>query len=286
MIKILYSIVILLALITPSYGNDKWPERTIKVIVPVAAGNGTDVVARKFMSLMEKELNQKIIIENKPGGSTLIGTSAAANAQPDGYTFLYAASSSLYSSLLLKPSYDFNRDFIPLGATITNKLCITTNVKHKTESDFILHIKNNGSFFGTTGFGSAAHIFSIDYLKNNMITNSIPVPYRGTQDAINELIADRLDFYFTPLSTTIGAEQTNTIRVFRNTCYENWNGVFAVKNTPSKILSTMKLAMQLVNNNTEYANWVRANEGDIPSVSMQSLIDKDISLFNNTSLDR
>ena len=161
----LYAMALLLMGVGTQASAETWPTKPIRAIVPYSAGSATDIIPRTVFAQVEKQLGQPIIIENRDGGASTIGTNAVAKSEPDGYTFLVA--SSAYTTVPLTIAnlpYDPVRDLtavIPL-ANMANVLVVSPDKGIKTVGDFVAaaRAKAGSMNYVTIGAGSAAHLNS------------------------------------------------------------------------------------------------------------------------------
>src|SRR5689334_23378017 len=165
-----------------------YPDRVVKIVVPFAPGGGTDTVARTLAQEMAKDLGKSVIIENKPGAGTIIGTQTVATSDPDGYsllmaTFAHAVNPSLYNKLPFDPHKDFAA--VSLIARSFNIVVVNPASKINSIADLIAEAKANpGKLnFGTFGTGTSAHLAG--ELFNAMAkVKMTAVPYTGAAPAI------------------------------------------------------------------------------------------------------
>ena len=173
----------------------QWPDKPVKMIVPFAAGGGTDLVARPWAELLSKAFNQQFIIENRGGASGMIGTEATAKAAPDGYTFLLSSNTSTVNlPLMRKTPYD-PKSLTPvarMGDVVTG-FVIVPSLGIKTFPEMLDYArKNPGKLaFGSSGPGTGPHL-RMEYLVHKTGINLLHVPYRGGADALNDLLAGNI----------------------------------------------------------------------------------------------
>jgi tripartite-type tricarboxylate transporter receptor subunit TctC len=177
-----------------------FPNKPVRVIVPVAAGGPTDIVARMLADSLSKMWGQQVFVENKGGAGTNIGNEYAARSDPDGYTVLFATSSlavntSLYRSL----SYDPVADFAPVSLVteLAYYVFVPNSSPAKTMKEFIAHAKANPGklTMASPGTGSAPFLAEMLFLQMAGLQMT-HVPYRGASPAFNDLIPGRVDCYF------------------------------------------------------------------------------------------
>jgi tripartite-type tricarboxylate transporter receptor subunit TctC len=198
-----YLLAVLLAIATPCCAEDAadYPNRPIRVIVPVAAGAGIDTAARVTTAAVEPHLGGKFVIENKPGASQRLGASMVAKAPPDGYTLLFTSPAPIVVSQFFPPPMDFDpeRELRPLviGMLQPVLLIVRPHLGVKTVDEFVaLAKKNPGKLtFGVQGlFGEMR--MTMENFKKTAGMDVTHVPYNSGAQAIVDLLSDRLDAMF------------------------------------------------------------------------------------------
>ena len=159
-----------------------YPERIIKIVVPFAPGGGTDVIARTLAQEMARDLGQSVIIENKPGAGTIIGTQAVATSEPDGYTLLMGTfANAVNPNLYAKLAYDQHRDLaaVALVARSFNIVVVNPNSEIRSIADLIAAAKSEPDklSYGTFGTGTSAHLAG-ELFKHMAKVNLTTVPYK------------------------------------------------------------------------------------------------------------
>jgi tripartite-type tricarboxylate transporter receptor subunit TctC len=183
-----------------------YPQRPVKIIVPYAAGGGTDVFSRLLAAQIERELGQTLIIENRAGGASVIGTQAVANAEPDGYTIGMVDSAFVTNPGLLKDRlpYDTRKDFVPVSLLSRTQLvlCVHPSSPFKTAPDLIAFAKANPGklTFASAGIGTGIHLAGEQFRQVAGIEIVI-VPYRGGAPALADFLAGKVDFTFGAVPT-------------------------------------------------------------------------------------
>lgn len=181
-----------------------WPAaQPIKVIVPFSAGSATDIIARSVFEQVSKQISQSIVVENRVGAGGTLGANAVAKAAPDGYTVLvHSASHTVTPATFTQLPYDTLKDFkaiIPLG-NLPNVL-VVAKAKNYNSARALVDAANAkpGSFnYATAGAGTASH-FNAERFKLAARFQAQHVPFKGAPEALREIVADRVDFYFVPL---------------------------------------------------------------------------------------
>lgn len=185
--------------------NAAWPDRPIHLIVPYPPGGGTDLLARVIGAQLEKTLGQPVIVENKPGGSTIIGTAALTSAAPDGYTLGMVFDSLAINAVLgMKTPYDPDADFAPIVKLAYVPLVLTVNtaqVPMKTLPELVAYTKKNPGWFtfGSLGPGSP-HEIGFLWLKAMSQMDALVVPYKGIAPALQDLVAGQIKGMFVGVS--------------------------------------------------------------------------------------
>ena len=264
-----------------------WPSRPLKVIVPITPGSAIDIVARATSQQLAKEFGQPFVVENRPGAATTIGIAAAAGAAPDGYTLLFASAAlTTTPSTVAKLSYDVARDLVPIAAiTNTPLVIVTPHAKYKTLADMVSASKaGKGAMnYGINGVGSAAH-FATERFRLAAGFEAQPIPYRGTPEALTEIISDRLGFYFAPLTaaqsliaegrvdalaTTSRKRSSRLPNVptlaeagYPNTDFDFWVGLFAPMKTPRDIVDRLHREAKRISDSPEFRQQMAAIGGE------------------------
>jgi tripartite-type tricarboxylate transporter receptor subunit TctC len=245
-----------------------YPDRVIKIVVPFAAGGGTDVIARTLAQEMTKDLGGTIVIENKPGAGTIIGTQAVASSEGDGYTLLMGTfANAVNPSLKTKLPYDPHSDFAPVAliARSYNIVVVKATSPFHSIADLIAAAKAEPDklSYGTYGTGTSAHLAG-ELFKSLAHVNLTTVPYKGAAPAITDLIGGQIQVMFTTVASAaslIAAGQLRALAVTsaqRSPAFpdvptlaeagiagysaESWYGLFAPAKTPKQIISRLNEA--------------------------------------------
>lgn len=199
----------------PSAAKD-WPERPIRVIVPFAPGGGTDIFTRVMAPRLADVLGQQIIVDNKPGGSSIIGTQQVAQAAPDGYTLLIVDSTFMINpSLRDNLPYDSVKDFTPVVHLASGPVILVANPKVPAKSlkELIdLAKKEPGLlFYGSGGNGASTHLAG--ELFNMVADVDIEhVPFKGTGEALTAVMSGQVPLTFTGISSARGPVEDGRLR--------------------------------------------------------------------------
>src|SRR5688572_1384611 len=177
----------------------KFPSRAITYVVPLAAGSTTDVAARLIAQRVSQSLGVNIVVENKPGASTMIGSSAVAKAEPDGHTILMGASSLTVNQNLFKTvPFDTEKDFVPISLLVTAPVVLVTNpgVGAASLADFLAKFKPPQSVtFASSGAGTMLGL-AIEVFKIHSGLDVKVAVYRGGGPALTDVIAGHVQAMF------------------------------------------------------------------------------------------
>jgi len=176
-----------------------WPSRPLRYIVPFPPGAFNDALARTVAAELPKAIGQPVLVENRPGGNTIIGTEAAAKSPADGYTLFGAALPFSAVQSLYKTSFDVTKDFAPitLAGVTPNLLVANPKVPVNTVAELLAFARANpGKLnYASTGNGSSNHL-SFELFKAMTKTSITHVPYKGSAPAVTDLLAGQVDMMF------------------------------------------------------------------------------------------
>jgi tripartite-type tricarboxylate transporter receptor subunit TctC len=193
-----------------------YPARPITLIVPYPAGGGNDVIARLVAAKMSAILSQPIVIENRGGAGSTIGTRDVARSTPDGYTLLIATSSlAINPSLYPDVAYDPQKDFAPIGliATSPNFVLVNPAVPAHSVAELIaLARKDPGKLdFASTGTGTSTHLAALLFAMMADVKFTA-VPYKGVAPAITDLLGGQVALMFCPMASVVGQVRGGNLR--------------------------------------------------------------------------
>ncbi|CAB3710629.1 Bug family tripartite tricarboxylate transporter substrate binding protein [Achromobacter aegrifaciens] len=236
-----------LSLAAGAASAQSWPTQPIRWIVPYPAGGGTDVVARTVASGLEKPLGQTIVVENRPGAATIIGATAIAQAEANGYMVGTADSGTLAfnPSLYAKLSYDPSK-FTYIGGIAKFPLLLAVNVNSpfKTVDDVIQAAKKEpGKLSAASAGAGSPHHLAQELFKQRTNANVLHVPYKGAAPAVQDLLGGQVDLMFIDLASGLPNVKAGKLRVLAAATPER---VAALPDVPT-------MAEQGVPNFTAYA---------------------------------
>jgi tripartite-type tricarboxylate transporter receptor subunit TctC len=201
----------------PSLAQQPYPSRTVKIVVPAAAGSTTDILARLVADQLSRKWGKAVIVENIAGGALNIGSAAVARAAPDGYTLLVAPPVSLTFSHLLhrNPGYDPTK-LVPITilAEIPNVLVVRNDLPAATLKELIDYGKLHAGklTYASGGAGSTAHLSAAQF-ANEAGIKMVHVTYRGAQPALSDIVAGHVDMFFDTLATSVPLYRENKVRL-------------------------------------------------------------------------
>jgi tripartite-type tricarboxylate transporter receptor subunit TctC len=188
-----------------------FPSRTITIVVPYPPGGPIDALARLIAQEAAGDLGQAIVVENRPGGSGIIGTNAVARAEPDGHMLILGTNQThaTNQSLIKNCPYDAVRDFVPVAgiAAMPHVLVVRKSLAAGSLGDLVAMAKAKpGSLtFGSMGNGSGAHLAG-ELFKTKAAIDMLHVPFKGLSPMLTEVLADRIDLSIAPLPGLISQQ--------------------------------------------------------------------------------
>jgi tripartite-type tricarboxylate transporter receptor subunit TctC len=242
-----------------------YPDRIVRIVVPLAPGGGTDLIARTLAQEMAKDLGGTIVIENKPGAGTIIGTQAVATSEPDGYTLLMGTfANAVNPSLNAKLPYDPHKNFAAVALIARSFNIVVVNPKSPFHSiaDLIAAAKAEPDklSYGTYGNGTSAHLGG-ELFKSMAKVNLTTVPYKGSAPAITDLIGGQIQVMFTTVASAASLIEGGQLRALAVTsaerspafpqlptvaeagvpgyALESWYGLFAPARTPAEVIDRL-----------------------------------------------
>jgi tripartite-type tricarboxylate transporter receptor subunit TctC len=299
----------LLATPTFALAQGAFPNRPLRAIVPVPPGGGFDFVARTLADRMSKGLGQPVIVENRAGSGTLIGTDAAAKSDPDGYTLLTGSISNLAFNMGLyrSPPYDSLRDLEPVGLAVSYSYVLVARPDSPKRSlaEVIAFAKANPTRlnYASAGKGSGQHVLAAALWKQARVEVT-HIPYRGVQAAYQDLLGGRVDLLFdlwptartyvegarvTPLAVS-GKSRQPTIPdtpTLIESGYpielESWFGFFTQTKVPSAIKERLRSELNRVLASRDVSDIFRKSGGVSLSMStaeMRELVRRDVERWS------
>ena len=259
--------------LTPSAQAQDFPTKPVRIIVPQPPGGGFDSVGRQMADKLGPLLGQAVVVENRPGAGTLVGTEAAAKAPADGYTLLVGALSNLALNpgLYAKLPYDPIKDFTPIGLVVSYSYTLVArkDLPQNTLKDLIEYARANPGkvTYASGGNGSGQHIAPavMAHLAGVKMEH---VPYKGAQAAYQDVIAGRVDVFFDVTPTARGQVDGGTVKALAVSSrerqpvhpnvpsvmetgvaaldMETWFGLFAPAATPPAVVARLRAELAKV----------------------------------------
>ena len=197
-----------------------WPEKPVHIIVAFTPGSATDVIARAVSNELSARLGQPVIIENKPGAGGTIAAGQVAKSAPDGYTLLVNSSGHTVSPWIYsKLSYDTAKDLsgVTLLARQPNILVVSPDKGWKTVGDLVKQAKAQPGklSFASAGVGSATHINGEKFKVASGI-DVLHVPYKGTPEALNDVMGGRVEYFFSPVVSALSLVRDKRVQALAN----------------------------------------------------------------------
>ncbi|MFM9993333.1 MAG: Bug family tripartite tricarboxylate transporter substrate binding protein [Burkholderiaceae bacterium] len=209
------------------WAQSNYPNQPIKIVVPFAPGANTDLLARMYAQVIGEALNQRVLVENKPGSGTNLAAEYVARSAPDGYTFFvtqfasHAANKWLYDKL----SYDPIKDFTAVGMMAETPFFLLVSAQSNIHSvQDLVNLgkqKPGGLSFGSSAIGSPIHIAG-ELLRMQSNTKAVHVPYKGAGPAAIDLVGGNLDFMFD--ATAMSLVKAGKLRALAVADSERWHG--------------------------------------------------------------
>ena len=245
--------------------QQKFPSKPIRMIVPFSAGSQTDILARLIGQKMNENWGQQIVVDNRPSAGGTIAAGIVAAAPADGHTLmLHSVGHAINASLYSKLPFDTLRDFAGVSqvASVPNVLVVAPSLGVKSVKDLIALAKQKpGAInFGSAGIGSGTHI-NAEQFKVAAGINVVHVPYKGAPEALNETIAGRVEFCFTPVLVAAGQVKAGRVTALAVSTaqrspvlpdvptvaeaalpgfeYDQWYGILAPRATPKPVLNQL-----------------------------------------------
>src|SRR3954462_2851239 len=289
-------LVMYLALAASSANAQQYPSKPITIVVPFAAGSGTDLITRLLGQQLSVGLNQSVVVENKPGASGVIAATYVARAAPDGYTPLRATNSthSANPSLFKNLSYDPVKDFAPVAraGSYVFMLVINPEIPAKTLPELVAHAKANPGKL-TYASGNTTGIVAGETLKSKAGIDVLHIPYKSTPPAINDVLGGRVSMMFIDLAPGLQHVRAGTMRPLAVTTKErcallpdlpslseagipgydvtSYAALFAPAGTPKEIVDRLNAEVQKIIANPEAKARIAVTGFDAFSGPPQSL---------------
>jgi tripartite-type tricarboxylate transporter receptor subunit TctC len=271
----------------------EYPARPIRLIVPIGAGGGTDILARHVAQKLGERLRQAAIVENRPGAGSLIGTEYVAKAAPDGYTLLVGGIFNMVMNraLLKNLPYEPLRDFVPLGyiSAYPFVLVARADLPGSSLQELVQYAKERPGklTYGSAGLGTLQHVWGTILFKS-LGLDMVHVPFKGAPAAHQEMLAGRLDVMLDNLSAAKHHVQAGRLKAFAVSSAsrspqldgvptinetgllsfegESWFALFAPAGTPGPVVATLRSALAEITRDAEFAGRVERDGGRVLAI--------------------
>lgn len=194
-----------------------WPSKGLRIIVPFTPGGFNDTLARTLAAELPKSLGQPVVVENRAGGNTIIGTEAAAKSAPDGYTLFIAAVPFSVVQSLYKAPFDVTRDFqaVTLAGSTSNLMVAHPSFKPNSVKELIAHARANPGRvnYGSSGNGSSPHL-SMELFKLMSKTYMLHIPYKGSAPVVTDLLGGQVDVMFDNIPNVINHVRAGKMKAY------------------------------------------------------------------------
>ncbi len=289
MVRIFAALVLsVIALTTPAHAQD-YPTRTVTLVVPYPPGGGVDAMARIVADKLSAALGQQVIVDNRGGGSGLVGTRAVIKSAPDGYTLFlgHTGSISINPSLYANSGFDPRKDFTAIGliASMPVVLIAHPSFPAKTIGETVALLKANPGKYnlGTSAVGTGGYM-SAELFKSVTGINAQIIPYKGTSGVMNDLLGGHVPVAFGVLPPAMGNIQSGTLRVIAVLGDRRYSGLpdvptatesglpgfesvlhyglLAPAGTPRPIVDKLNAALRALVNSDEVKKRIYAEGGD------------------------
>lgn len=264
----------------------KWPQKPIRIVVPVPPGGSTDRAARMLAARLSTEFGQQFVIDNRAGASGMIGAEIVARAIPDGHTVAIVPATFAINAVLYKLPYDPIKDIAPISRIIAGPLILTVHpsVKATSLKEFIelARAKPGVLSFGSSGTGSNLHL-AAELFKQMTKTDMVHVPYKGEGPAITDLLGGQIQLMFPGAGTVLPHIKAGKLRGLAVTTEQRspamadlpaisemlpgysagfWNGMWAPAGTPKEIVSQLNQAIARFLKQPDTQEWLRTEAGE------------------------
>ncbi len=280
-----------------SSAHAQYPDKPVRIVVPFAPGGGTDLIARTLGQGMSQALGQPVIIENKPGAGTVIGTDLVAKSAPDGYTLVIATlAHAVNPSLLSKLPYNNDTAFAPVSliGRGPNVLVVRAESPYKTVKEILDAAKAGKKLtYASQGNGTSAHLAG-EMFANLSKAEFLHIPYRGAGPAMVDLLGGQVDMFFGTAAAVANMVDQGKLRAIAVTtpepsaafkgvptvaatvpgyAVESWYGFFVPAGTPAPVIGKLNAAVKKAAQNPDFVKKVE-QEGLVVTASEPAELDR------------
>ncbi|MCA0405346.1 MAG: tripartite tricarboxylate transporter substrate binding protein [Proteobacteria bacterium] len=289
-----------------AWAQENYPGKPVKLVVPFSPGGGTDTVARTLCQLMSKNLGQPIIIDNRPGASTILGSEVVAKSPPDGYTLLVATlAHAVNLSMQPKMPYNTEKDFaaVTLIGSSHNVLVVRPDSPFKTVKDVLDAAKAEPGklYYASQGGGTSAHLAG-EMFRNLTGANITHVPYKGAGPALTDVLGGQVTMMFATHAAVAGFLASNRLRAIGVTApkgqsklpgvpsieetvpgyvVDSWYALYAAAGTPTPVIQKIITSVKTACENPEFIKRA-ADEG----ITLRPGAPADLDAFVKADIER
>ena len=270
-----------------------YPVRTVKLVVPIGSGGGTDIVARHMAQKLTDRLRQPFVVENRPGAGSIVGTEYVARSAPDGYTLLVGGIFNMVmnKALVKNLSYEPARDFVPLGyiSAYPFVLVARSDLPADRLADFVRYAAERPDklTYGSAGLGSLQHVWGTVLVKM-LGLELVHVPFKSAPAVHQEMLAGRIDLMMDNLSAVKHHVQAGRLRAYAVSSGvrtphlegvptlresgvdfegESWFAMFAPAATPAPVVSALRAAIAEVLREADFAARIEKDGGRVLTIA-------------------
>jgi tripartite-type tricarboxylate transporter receptor subunit TctC len=285
--RYIYAAALMLAATSAAHAQN-YPQRTVRLVVPFAPGGSTDIIARVLGQKLNELWGQPIVVDNRAGGSTVIGTDIVAKSAPDGHTLLVTpAPFTIVPSLIAKLPYDPHKDFEPITLINTTPLVVVVHpgVPAKSIKDLIALAKSRpGALnYGSSGAGGSNHLAG-ELFNAQAGVKMVHIPYKGNAPALADLVGGHVDLVFNGLTSALPLIKSGKLRPLGVTSLNRagslpqvptldesglkgfqavaWNGLTAPARTPKDVINRINADVQKVVRSPELIEKLKSEGSD------------------------
>lgn len=287
--RVLMACTLVSLLLTSAAGAADFPSKTIRIVVPYAAGGTSDIVARHIGQRLSERVGQPVIIDNRGGAGGSIGTEQVVRSEPDGHTILFHSGAVAVDPVSGKKlNYDVQRDLEPITMAVVGPFALLVNLDLPVKSvgELVAYAKANpGKLnFGTPGVGTSIHL-TTELFKAMAGINVVHVPYKGASLALTALSGNEVQFVFDPLTTAKTLAQSGRVRALAVSTGQRsgfwpelatvadggvkgfdlgvWYGIFVPKSTPKPVADQLNREFVALLQEPAMRDWLKNNGLDV-----------------------